>query len=59
MKKTTRRQKMNSDPARKPRLELARQTVRTLDADDLVRAAGGSGCDTSSVTLSVTLTSKK
>ena len=50
MKKTTRQQTMNSDPARKRRLQLPRETVRTLGADDLERAAGGSGCDTTSYT---------
>jgi hypothetical protein len=50
MKKMTRRQMMNADPARQRRLELARETVRTLGADELARAAGGSGCDTTSYT---------
>lgn len=58
MKKTIRRQTMNSDPARRRRLELGRETVRTLDADDLARAAGGSGCDTTSFATE-SLTSKK
>jgi len=50
MKKTIRRQTTNANPARQRRLELARETVKTLGADDLARAAGGSGCDTTSYT---------
>lgn len=57
MKKTTRRQTRNSNPTRPRRLELTRETVRTLDADDLMRAAGGSGCETTT-DPQVTLTSK-
>lgn len=46
MKKTTRQRKMNPEPARQRRLELPRETVRTLDRDQLSRAVGG--CDSTS-----------
>jgi hypothetical protein len=49
MKKNTRAQVAN--PERKQRrLQLSRETVRTLDASELARAAGGSGCETTSYT---------
>ncbi|HEX3760137.1 MAG TPA: hypothetical protein VHW23_15580 [Kofleriaceae bacterium] len=49
-KKTTRPNTTNSEPAWRRRLELARDTVRTLAADDLAHAAGGSACDSTSWT---------
>lgn len=49
MKKNTRAQVAN--PERKQRrLQLSRETVRTLDASELTRAAGGSVCETTSWT---------
>ena len=50
MKKTTRQQKMNPERARQRKLELSRETVRTLDSAELLRAAGGGDCDTTSWT---------
>lgn len=49
MKKQTRQRMTNVDPARQRRLQLGRDTVRTLGRDELVQAAGGSSCDTGSV----------
>lgn len=48
MKKTTRQQRMNPEPARQRKLELSRETVRMLDSDELLRAVGR--CDTTSFT---------
>jgi hypothetical protein len=48
MKKTTRQRKTTTEPARQRKLDLSRETVRTLGHDQLLRAAGGSGCDTGS-----------
>ena len=49
MKKNTRAQVAN--PERKQRrLQLSRETVRTLGANELARAAGGSHCETTSWT---------
>lgn len=48
MKKTTRQRMMNPEPARPRKLGLSRETVRTLDHDQLSRAVGGSSCDTTS-----------
>ena len=49
MKKRTRQRRTNVDPARQRRLELARDTVRTLGHDELLNVGGGdSGCDTGS-----------
>jgi hypothetical protein len=53
MKKKIRRRITNSEPRNQRsqrRLELARETVRVLGANDLSDAAGGSwtGCDTGS-----------
>ena len=50
MKKQTRRQITIPEPTKQRRLELSRETVRTLGADDLSQAVGGSGCDTTSWT---------
>ena len=50
MKKTTRQRRMNPERAQQRKLELSRETVRTLDSDELLRAAGGGGCDTTSWT---------
>lgn len=49
MKKTTRQRRMNPEPARQRKLELSRETVRTLDSDELLRAVGGE-CVTTSYT---------
>lgn len=48
MKKTTRQRKMNLGPAGQRRLEVSREIVRKLNPDQLSRAVGGSGCDTTS-----------
>lgn len=47
MKKMTRQRRMNPEPARPRKLELARETVRMLDSDELLRAAGGECVTTS------------
>lgn len=39
---------MNLEPGRQRKLGLSRETVRTLNHDQLSRAIGGSGCDTTS-----------
>lgn len=47
MQKKFRQRMMTPEPARQRRLELSRDTVRTLGRDELVRAVGGvTGCDT-------------
>jgi hypothetical protein len=48
MKKTIRQRKTTTEPARQRKLDLSRETVRTLGPDQLSQAAGGSGCDTGS-----------
>jgi hypothetical protein len=58
MKKKVRRRITDLEP-RKRRLELSREMVRVLGADDLSQAAGGSGCDTTSYTSEITLTTKQ
>lgn len=50
MKKKTKRPITNSEPRNQRKLELSRETVRVLGANDLSHAAGGSGCDTTSWT---------
>jgi hypothetical protein len=50
MRKKIRRDITNSEPSKQRRLHLSRETVRTLGADDLAHAIGGSGCDTTSWT---------
>lgn len=50
MKKTIRQRRMNLERARRRKLELSRDTVRMLDSDELLRAAGGGDCDTTSWT---------
>lgn len=50
MKKKIRRHITNSEPRNQRRLELSRETVRVLGANDLSQANGGSGCDTTSWT---------
>jgi hypothetical protein len=47
MKKKIRQRMSNLEPARQRRLELTRDTVRTLGHDQLAHAVGGS-CDTGS-----------
>lgn len=54
MKKKIRQQMTNSQQARQRKLGLVWETVRTLGEDDLSRAAGGSGCDTTSYTTKQT-----
>lgn len=49
MKKNTRAQVANPE-CKQRRLQLSRETVRTLDASELARAAGGSHCETTSWT---------
>lgn len=56
MKKNTRAHVANPEPQRRRALRLARDTVRLLNSSDLARAAGGSGCDTSSYTTEFTRT---
>lgn len=53
MKKKTRRQITNSEPSTQRRLQLARDTVRMLRADDLSQAVGGSACNTTSWTSDI------
>ena len=44
--KKTRQRMTNADRTRQRRLELARDTVRTLGHDELLNAVGGgTGCD--------------
>lgn len=50
MKKKIRRRITNSQPSTQRRLQLARETVRTLGEDDLAQAVGGSDCNTTSWT---------
>jgi hypothetical protein len=50
MKKKTRRRITDSGPTMQRRLQLARETVRTLGPEDLSQAAGGSDCVTTSWT---------
>lgn len=56
MKKKQKLAITNSEPRVQRRLGLARETVRVLGADDLSRAAGGSGCDTTSITTEKQIT---
>jgi hypothetical protein len=50
MKKNTRAHVANPEPGRRRALRLSHETVRMLNPTDLARAAGGSGCDTTSWT---------
>jgi hypothetical protein len=50
MKKKIRQRMTNPEPARQRRLELSRETVRTLSDSELSRAVGASACDTGSFT---------
>lgn len=50
MKKNTRAHVANPEPRRRRELRLAHETVRVLNPIDLARAAGGSGCVTTSWT---------
>jgi len=54
MKKKSRRHITNSEPEKPRSLELSRETVRVLGANELSHAAGGSGCDTTSYTSEIT-----
>ncbi|HEX8114744.1 MAG TPA: hypothetical protein VF516_43740 [Kofleriaceae bacterium] len=51
------RQRTSPESTRQRRLELSRETVRTLGENDLARAVGGSVCDTTSWTTDRTITS--
>lgn len=50
MKKNTRAHVADPEPRRRRALRLAHETVRVLSPTDLARAAGGSGCVTTSWT---------
>jgi len=52
MQKKTKRRITNSEPRNRRRLELSREAVRVLGANDLSQAVGGSAtsCDTTSWT---------
>jgi len=56
MKKNTRAHVANPEPRKRRVLRLSHETVRVLSPTDLVRAAGGSGCDTTSYTTNKTHT---
>jgi hypothetical protein len=48
MRKTATGRISNSELAGRRALRLGRETIRTLRADDLAAAVGGSSCDTTS-----------
>jgi hypothetical protein len=48
MKKNTRAHITNPESRKRRELRLSRETVRVLGPTELARAAGGSGCDTTS-----------
>ena len=50
MKRKTRQQITNLESNHQRRLELSRETVRVLDANELSRAVGGSICTSTSWT---------
>ena len=50
MKKNTRAHTGNPESQKRHVLKLSGETVRVLRSTDLARAAGGSGCDTTSYT---------
>lgn len=54
MKEKAKRRITNSEPRNQRKLELSRETVRVLGANDLSQAIGGSGCETTSWTTWVT-----
>jgi hypothetical protein len=54
MRKKTRRPITNSEPKNQRRLELSRETVRVIGADELSGAVGGSGCSSTSYTTEQT-----
>jgi len=58
MKKQS-RQRMNPERTRQRRLELSRETVRTLGASELAHAVGGSACETTSWTTEKKQTSHR
>ena len=49
MKKTT-RHITHAECSRRPKLQLAKEAIRTLRIGDLAAVNGGSGCDTTSWT---------
>ena len=57
MQKKPRRPITNLESQKQRRLELSRETVRVLGANDLSQANGGSGCITPSYTTETKLTS--
>ena len=62
MKKKTRRHITNLESRNQRgqrKLELSRETVRVLGADDLSQAVGGSNCDTGSNTTEKTIITSK
>jgi hypothetical protein len=59
MKKQIRQRTMNAERTRQRRLELARETVRTLGAGELAQAVGGSACETTSYTTDKKQTSHR
>lgn len=50
MKKKTKRPITNLEPRNQRRLQMSRETVRVLGADDLSQAVGGSACTSTSYT---------
>jgi hypothetical protein len=60
MKKKTRQRMTNVEPARRRRLGLARDTVRTLGHDELLNAVGGeTGCDSTTNPTQTLLTTRR
>lgn len=58
MKNKIRQRVSRSESARQRKLELSRETVRTLGESALSHVVGGSVCDTSSYTTEKIITSK-
>ena len=56
MRKKALRSITNSESTRSRRLRLARETVKMLSFDEMSRAVGGSGCDTTSWTTEKKIT---
>lgn len=59
MKKQIRQRAMSPERTRQRRLELSRETVRTLGEGELAQAVGGSGCETTSYTTDKKQTSHR